>query len=436
VTGGDGLLVRDVDGNGAIDDVSELFGTNETSGFAALGELDSNAEGVIDANDAEFASLRVWIDANGDAISAPDELKTLDELGIVSIEVEKLEIGQLVRDLDGDGFYDAQATLVGNAAANEAFVETTTELEQFDTNADGVIDSADTGCDALRVWVDANDDGVTDAEELKTLGELGLTSIGFSSTEPADGEDEINGNAVSQIGAYKLSDGSTRQIADVALAYYDGGSGGGGGGSGGGGGGGSGTDPTAPDDGLEYASEADGGGGEDTLDYTTFEDDITITVVAGKPVVVDTGVVKHKAINFEKIDATNQEDRLVLGGDDPVATGFADTNSATSLTIDFGGQGKTVPAGPGPGEGTLANGGKGDTIDAEANAKGVFINLRDSQAGYTVNLAGQPLEIAATGVALNSGLAAAAAFTDIFKELTKPTDLSGFGAGERAMARA
>lgn len=129
-------------------------------------------------------------------------------------------------------------------------MQSASELSQFDTNADGVIDAADADFGALRVWVDANEDGAIDADELKTLAELGLSSVGLASTEPADGEHEINGNAVTQIGAYKLSDGSTRQIADVALAYYDGAGGGSGDGGGGGGGGG---DPTARMIGAEGA---------------------------------------------------------------------------------------------------------------------------------------------------------------------------------------
>jgi hypothetical protein len=56
-----------------------------TAGFAELGRLDSNADGMISALDAEFATLRVWVDANGDAQTDAGELKTLAELGLVSI---------------------------------------------------------------------------------------------------------------------------------------------------------------------------------------------------------------------------------------------------------------------------------------------------------------------------------------------------------------
>ncbi|MET3653925.1 hypothetical protein ABIC75_003662, partial [Dyella japonica] len=95
VAGNDGLLVRDLDGNGTIDSGRELFGDQTVlrngqraaNGFDALADLDDNGDGVIDANDAAFGSLRVWRDLNGDGISQANELFTLDDLGIVSLSL-------------------------------------------------------------------------------------------------------------------------------------------------------------------------------------------------------------------------------------------------------------------------------------------------------------------------------------------------------------
>jgi Ca2+-binding RTX toxin-like protein len=90
----DGFLVRDLDGNGTIDSGRELFGvdtvlsngTLAANGFAALANLDSNADGKITSADTAFGELKVWQDLNQDGISQGDELKTLDELGITSID--------------------------------------------------------------------------------------------------------------------------------------------------------------------------------------------------------------------------------------------------------------------------------------------------------------------------------------------------------------
>ena len=60
-------------------------GRKAANGFAALAELDKNGDGVLDANDAAFAALRVWRDANSDGKVGEGELLTLDELGIQSL---------------------------------------------------------------------------------------------------------------------------------------------------------------------------------------------------------------------------------------------------------------------------------------------------------------------------------------------------------------
>ena len=93
VKGDDGLLVFDKNGNGIIDSGQELFGdqsllangSRAANGFLALAELDGYADGVIDVNDAAYADLKIWQDADGDGYAAATELKTLSELGIVSI---------------------------------------------------------------------------------------------------------------------------------------------------------------------------------------------------------------------------------------------------------------------------------------------------------------------------------------------------------------
>ena len=89
----DGLLVRDLNGNGTIDSGRELFGidtlktnnTFATQGFDALKDLDSNADGFITNLDTAFAELKVWQDLNQDGISQTGELKTLAQWGITSI---------------------------------------------------------------------------------------------------------------------------------------------------------------------------------------------------------------------------------------------------------------------------------------------------------------------------------------------------------------
>ncbi|MDX4013264.1 calcium-binding protein, partial [Aliarcobacter skirrowii] len=89
VDSNDGLLVYDKNGNGKIDDISELFGNATQSGFSELKQLfDANNDNLIDDKDINFSQLKVWQDINGDGISQENELKSLDELGITSINLK------------------------------------------------------------------------------------------------------------------------------------------------------------------------------------------------------------------------------------------------------------------------------------------------------------------------------------------------------------
>ncbi|WP_174548642.1 SdrD B-like domain-containing protein, partial [Azohydromonas lata] len=98
----DALLAMDVNGNGRIDDIHELFGgTGDGAGFTRLAALDGNGDGFIDARDAHFGELLAWRDLNGDHQSSADELMTLSEAGIAS-----LSVGFSVQ-----AFYDAQGNL-------------------------------------------------------------------------------------------------------------------------------------------------------------------------------------------------------------------------------------------------------------------------------------------------------------------------------------
>lgn len=69
--------------------------------------------------------------------------------------------------------------------------------------------------DELQVWVDADQDGKTDAGELRTLASLGITSIDLASQAVNRNDD---GNVILSKASYTTADGKRHTINDVGLA--------------------------------------------------------------------------------------------------------------------------------------------------------------------------------------------------------------------------
>lgn len=78
---GSGYLALDKNGDGIINDGSELFGTKSGDGFADLAAYDTDHNGFIDENDEIWKHLKIWVmDENGE-----QQLYSLAEKGVGAI---------------------------------------------------------------------------------------------------------------------------------------------------------------------------------------------------------------------------------------------------------------------------------------------------------------------------------------------------------------
>jgi hypothetical protein len=94
----DAWLALDRNGNGRIDDGSELFGNRTpvnsakdtaSNGFTVLRFFDDSPFGkAIDSSDTVYARLVLWRDANHNGISEPDELTRVSDAGLASISTD------------------------------------------------------------------------------------------------------------------------------------------------------------------------------------------------------------------------------------------------------------------------------------------------------------------------------------------------------------
>jgi hypothetical protein len=124
--------------------------------------------------------------------------------------------GILVRDLNDNGVIDSGAELFGNNTileGGEAADNGFEALADLDSNHDGVFDGLDDAFGEVKVWKDADSDGVTDTGELLSLNEAGVTSINLSYTN-TNTTDE-NNNQHLQAGSYTITDDTTAVIEDV-----------------------------------------------------------------------------------------------------------------------------------------------------------------------------------------------------------------------------
>lgn len=243
---------------------------------------DKNENDIPDYRDEEYSNIGNW-GGDRDEDGVPNWRDYNDGVGwrdnnpggggdkegsgkpiILDLDGDGVEIevsGSVSFDMDADGFLEKTAWVSpddaflvidlnadGTRGAGDGKINMTQELaftewlptggvtdlqalSMFDTlaelggNGDGVLSSADTVWSELRVWQDANSNGVADDGELKTLAELGFSQINLTyddGTAYDDNRNDITIFGSTLFGTTSFTrNGETVEggVGDVALKY-------------------------------------------------------------------------------------------------------------------------------------------------------------------------------------------------------------------------
>ncbi|MFT3810511.1 MAG: hypothetical protein QM698_11380 [Micropepsaceae bacterium] len=180
-------------------------GVDPSAGHAAPIIIDLGGDGVTLVDPGSSA---ISLDLNGDGFK--------DRLGWAGAGE-----GILALDRDGDG----RVSLLSEISFLGDVEGATTDLQglaAFDSDGDGALTAADERFGEFLIWHDANQDGVSQIEELRTLSEAGVASIGLAGTPTGQVVDGRPVNVIINTTAVTMTDGRTLTAADTALGSISG----------------------------------------------------------------------------------------------------------------------------------------------------------------------------------------------------------------------
>ncbi|KYF77971.1 hypothetical protein BE18_33620 [Sorangium cellulosum] len=228
-----GFGMRDLLGNGMVGQLADFMRWRQDY-LLDLSQGRAPHMGDIDAELPDMALFLAFMDIGGDPLAID-----LDDDGVETLGLDGS--GSVLFDHDGDGVATATGWVAPDDGwivrdrnldgqinnGNELFGVNTVKLDgtlatdgldalsDLDTTRDGVVDAADAGFGALRVWQDLNSNGRADFGELASLTEMGISSISLSTTGNISNQ---NGNTFSGTAKYTRDDGTTGIVANLIPA--------------------------------------------------------------------------------------------------------------------------------------------------------------------------------------------------------------------------
>ncbi len=179
----------------------EMSFRNGSYGILTPLVLDLDGDGV---SFTKISKANGQFDMNGDGAS--------DEQGWISAND-----GFLVVDRNNNGKIDNGAEL-SLLSEDPTAHSSLAALAVFDSNADRTVDDKDARFGELKVWVDANRNGVTDTGELKSLKDMGIESISLDARF-VNGKNKLGNSFLLATSVFKRTNGTLGTAGDAALTY-------------------------------------------------------------------------------------------------------------------------------------------------------------------------------------------------------------------------
>jgi len=166
--------------------------------------LDLDGDGVEMAN-WDISSINFDVDNDG----------ALERTGWVGADD-----GLLVLDRNKDGVIDrgSEISFVQDLPGARTDME---GLRAFDSNNDGLFDASDARFGEFQVWQDANQDGISQADELSSLADQGIAAIDLALTSSGQTAENTPGNIIYNTANFIDEEGELGAIGDVGFRYVE-----------------------------------------------------------------------------------------------------------------------------------------------------------------------------------------------------------------------